>query len=248
MIYGDASCAALDAPHEPSVVPMRPLKLRTLFVLVALFSCLGSVSAVLSVHGYEPWQAKPARSIDVEHGNVQRPPSVSYGMFSLGLAAVQSNPPPPSQALDGAGAGNPLTIQEYKNYSYWCYLENKYAKKPDAACDKGLVVQNDAKFLQQAERLALAGDVSSQLALGLWWHEKVKQTLADYNISAKNENIVKQFDFDNPDNNTDHTAYLAGATLKKQALEGQRWLASLAANDPQAAEALDSLLFLGLLR
>jgi hypothetical protein len=88
---------------------------------------------------------------------------------------------------------------------------------------------------------------SSQLALGLWWQEKARQTLTDYNLAAKNENMVKRFDFDNPANATDHSAYLAGATLKKQAQQAQRWLTPLAASHPEAADALGSLRFQGLL-
>lgn len=219
--------------------------------LVVLSCCLGVAYAAFSWH--DGWPTAPAPQVASRPGDtgaantLQSAAGTGRGELARGATGPGTANQQPRQLPDGLASGNLQAIREYKSYSQWCHLENTLPKRPDALCDKVAVAQNDANFQQQAERLALAGSTSSQLALGLWWHEKARQTLTDYNLAAKNENMVKRFDFDNPTNATDHSAYLAGATLKKQAQQAQRWLTPLAASHPDAADALGSLRFQGLL-
>ncbi len=215
--------------------------------LVALVCCLGIAYVAFDELGNErPKLAQPTSDLP-SNTNQTNATGIDSVEVNREVTTSETNNLQPNQILDGLKAGNVQAVKEYKSYSQWCYLENMHAKTPDVLCDKVAIAQNDAIFQQQAERLAIAGDASSQLALGLWWQEKTMQTLANYNISAKNDNLVKQFDFENPTNNTDHLAYLAGANLRKQALEAQRWLISLAASQPEANDALESLRFQALL-
>ena len=225
------------------------------------FSLLAA-SAAIALAGYalfdwqpdEPAANRPiAMNVQASKNSGSTDASQSASPAGIQTAPVDSSSSTPEGTWDSKTrellsslkneSANFAGYEEYVGYTKWCHAERLQPKLTSDLCNKHLMEQYDSIFVKRAEKLAAAGDKSALLLLGLWWQEKAEHTLTEFNIAAKNENLLHPFNYNDPIHQTNQAAYEAGTTLKKQLEQARKWLYALSKDDQAAASALDALNF-----
>ena len=132
-------------------------------------------------------------------------------------------------------------LDQYVSFTESCFMDRTVFKEHAELCSKQANAHYDKLFVQHAEKLAAAGDVQTQLLLGLWWNNKVMETVQEHNIATNSGNLVATFNFNDAANQSNQQAYQSGELIKQQALQARRWLTDLAKTHPQAEEAIQNL-------